>query len=268
MAYKLSGNPVKKAIDEKRVVFGFYVASPTPTIVELAGAAGLEWVRIDWAHSALDLPIIENMIRAAECHDIAPFVRLNMDAQKISSVLEMGALGIIVPDIETVEDARAVVDAAKFSPIGERGMFSVPRKSGYGSIDGGTFKKWSNKEVTVGIQIENLKAVENLEKILDIEGIDMVLSGRGDLSNALGVPGQKDHPEVLKLEEKIFDIAKSKGVAISPQLDPNASDFKLNIEKWIAKGAYVISFGHDLPIIKNAFKHLIVTASESNINVK
>lgn len=259
----LQKNPVKIAIQEKKLSFGCYIATPSPAIVELAGVAGLDWIRIDWAHSALDLPIIENMIRAAESQDIAPFIRLNLDEQKISSVLEIGALGIIVPDVETAEDAKAIVNAAKFSPIGERGMFSAPRKSHYGLISGGDFKEWSNKEILIGVQIENLKAVENLEEILEVTGIDMVLSGRGDLSNALGFPGQKDHPKVLETEEKIFRIAKSKGIAISPQIDPTAADFQIKVSGWIKKEAYVISFGHDLPIIKKTFENLIHTALET-----
>jgi 4-hydroxy-2-oxoheptanedioate aldolase len=260
MPYKLKNNPVKSAIREGRTVFGMYVAIPSPAIVELVGLAGLDWVRIDWAHSPLDLFTLENMIRAAECQGVTPFVRLDLDEQNISSVLEMGAMGIIVPDVSTAEAAKAVVNAAKFSPIGERGMFSSPRRSGYGSVDAATFKNWSNEEVIVAIQIETLQAIENLEEILSVPGIDMVLSGRGDLSNALGVAGQRTHPLVLEAEQKIFDLAKSKGIAVSPQLDPSSANFAADVQEWIAKGADVISFGHDLPLIRKCFENMVKTS--------
>lgn len=260
MTYKLKNNPLKVAIREGRTSFGMYLATPSPVIVELAGLAGLDWVRFDWSHSPLDLLQIENMVRAAEAQGITPFIRLELDQQKIASVLEMGVMGIVIPDISTLEEAKAAVAAAKFSPIGERGMFSCPRKSGYGIIDGATFKEWTNEEVIVAIQIESLQALNNLEEILSVPGIDMVLSGRGDLSNALGIPGQKEHPLVLEVEEKIFKIAMSKGIAISPQLDPTAANFAENVQKWIEKGAQVISFGHDITIIRKSFENVLKVA--------
>ncbi|WP_209124597.1 HpcH/HpaI aldolase/citrate lyase family protein [Alkalihalobacillus sp. BA299] len=266
MTFELKNNPIKTAIRQGKTSFGIYLAAPSPVIVELAGLAGFDWVRFDWAHSPLDLFQIENMVRAAECRGIAPFIRLENDQQKIASVLEMGVMGIIVPDISTTEETKAVVAAAKFSPVGDRGMFSCPRKSGYGIIDGAAFKQWTNEEVMVGIQIESIQAMENLESILSVPGIDFVLSGRGDLSNALGVPGQKNHPSVLEAEEKIFKIAKSKGISISPQLDPTAEDFNEMVHEWIEKGANVISFGHDLTLIRKSFENVVKVAKQANQN--
>ncbi|RTR35167.1 hypothetical protein EKG37_04590 [Robertmurraya yapensis] len=260
MTFLLKQNPVKKSIREGKTSFGMYLATPSPIIVELAGLAGLDWVRIDWCHSPLDLSTIENMVRAAECHNIVPFIRIENNEQKISSVLEMGIMGIIIPDISTAEDAKAVVNAAKFSPIGNRGMFSCPRKSGYGVIDGASFKKWTNEEIIVAIQIESIEAIENIEEILNVPGIDMVLSGRGDLSNSLGVPGQKNHPLVLEAEEKIFQLAKSRGIAISPQLDPTVPNFSSLVEEWLEKGANILSFGHDLLLIRKAFENAVKNA--------
>jgi 2-keto-3-deoxy-L-rhamnonate aldolase RhmA len=263
MAFELKKNPVKEALKNGKASFGMYVATPSPTIIELAGLAGLDWIRFDWAHAPLDLFAIENMVRASECQGVVPFIRLELNEQKISSVLESGVMGIIVPDINTADDAKTVVDAAKFSPIGNRGMFSSPRKSGYGTVSGKEFKEWSNSEVMVGIQIESLEAIENLEEILSVQGIDIVLSGRGDISNALGVPGQKTHPLVLETEEKIFKTAKEKGLAISPQLDPTAADFADTVADWVDKGARVISFGHDLTVIKKAFEDVVTKAASS-----
>ena len=257
MAFALRKNKVKEALRTGQTSIGIYVATPSPTIIELAGLAGFDWIRLDWAHAPFDLAAIENLVRAAELHDLTPFMRLELNEQKIASVLESGVMGIIVPDIETAEDAEAAVHAAKFSPIGKRGMFSAPRKSGYGTISGGDFKEWTNNEVMVAVQIENLRAIENINEILNVNGIDMVLSGRGDLSNALGVPGQKNHPLVLEAEEKIFKKALEKGIAISPQLDPTHLNLADLVQEWKQKGAHVISFGHDVIIMKHAFKQVV-----------
>lgn len=260
MPYQLKHNSVKKAIREGRTALGMYVAIPSPVIVELAGLAGLDFVRIDCAHSALDLNGAEQMIRAAETQGITPFIRLNYDEQKISSVLEMGAMGIIVPGVSTAENARAVVNAAKFSPIGERGMFVGPRSSGYGSVEAAAYTEWTNQEVMVAVQIESAQAIENLEEILNVPGIDMVLSGRGDLANSLQVTGQRNHPLVIEAEQNIFSIAQSKGIAVSVNLDATAANFAESVGEWVEKGAQAISFGHDLTLIRKTFEQMVKTS--------
>lgn len=257
MVLQLKDNPLKKVIKEKKMAFGIYIESPSPAIIELAGLAGLDFVRLDWYHAPFETSMIENMIRAADCQGITPFVRLELDEQKICNVLEMGAMGIIVPDVSNAKKAKAVVDAAKFSPIGNRGMFSAARKSGYGSINGAAYKKWSNEQVMVGIQIESLEAIKNLDEILSVQGIDLVLSGRGDLANALNVPGQKNHPSVLAIEKNIFKTAKAKEIAISPQLDPFGDSFQEDIKYWQKQGAHIISLGIDLAIIKKSFEYIV-----------
>jgi 4-hydroxy-2-oxoheptanedioate aldolase len=264
MPFKLNSNRIKEAMREGRTAFGIYIETPSAAMVELAGLAGLDFVRLDWSHAPFDSSMIENMIRAAENQDITPFIRLDFDEQKITSVLEMGAMGIIIPDVSTAEKAKEVVNAAKFSPIGRRGMFSVSRKCGYGSMDSAYYKKWSNEEIMVGIQIESLEALEDLDEILSVQGIDVVLSGRGDLANALGVPGQKNHPLVLEAEGRIFSAAKAEGIAISPQLDPNAVNFASDVQKWVGDGAEIISLGMDLSIIKRAFEDIMNKIKNSN----
>lgn len=263
MPYKLRNNPVKTAIREGRTVFGMYVAIPTPAILELAGQAGMDFIRIDCAHSPLDLFALEHMIRAAEAQGVTPFVRLNYNEQHIASVLEMGAMGIIVPDVASVEAAKAVVDAARFAPVGERGMFAAPRSSGYGAAGAADYAQWSNEEVMLAIQIESAQAIENLEEILSVPGIDMVLSGRGDLANSLGVAGQRTHPLVLEAERNIFSAAQSKGIAVSVNLDPTAADFAANVQEWVGKGAQAVTFGHDLTLFRKTLENVVNAACQS-----
>jgi 4-hydroxy-2-oxoheptanedioate aldolase len=256
----LRKNPLKTAISEKKAVFGIYIEEPSSTIVELAGVSGFHFVRLDWCHAPLDLQALAHQILAAEYRNVTPVVRLECDEQKIGQVLEMGAMGIVVPDVSNAAEAKRVVDAARFSPQGRRGLFSASRKASFGSVEAGAFTKWSNEEILVGIQIESLEAMENIEEILSVEGIDIVLSGRGDLSNALGVPGEKTHPLVLDAEKKIFGNALAKGLAVSPQLDPYAADFQDDLKKWIERGAYVISLGIDHAIIRKAFEGIVKKA--------
>jgi len=261
--HEFKKNPVKQKIMRGETVFGIYTAIPSPMIVELAGYNGYDFVRIDISHMPIDLPTIENMVRAAELSGVTPMVRVDNNPNLINSVLEMGVQGLVVPDVESIEIAKSVVDATRFNPIGDRGIFSAARVSRYGYISGEEYTKWSNNELLLGIQIENIEAVNNMEEILSIEGIDMCLSGRGDLANSLGVPGQKNHPLVLEAEEKIFDSAIRHGKSISVNLNPTANNYIENLKKWKNKGAQVITLGHDTLLIRKSLEDAIMTARKA-----
>lgn len=258
---QLKKNPVKQALRDGRTVFGIYIGVPSPAMVELAGYAGFDFVRIDISHNAYDINTIVHMIRAAEAVGITPMVRIDNDPHLIANVLEAGAMGLIVPDVSTPEKARAVVDAVHFAPLGDRGTFAATRVARYGAISGGDYCKWSNEEILLGIQIESKEAADNLEKTLSVDGIDMIGSGRGDLSNALGLTGQKNHPSVLALEERIFETAKSRGKYTSVNLDPTAPNFAETVASW-KKRSQVITLGHDITLIRKHFTDAIKTARE------
>lgn len=259
---ELNKNPIKQALCNGQTVFGLNIGVPSPVIVELAGYAGFDFVRIDTSHNGYDLPTITNLIRAAEAVGITPMARVDNDPHMIANILEAGVLGLFIPDVSTAETAREVVDAVHFSPLGDRGTYSAARVMQYGKISGGDYTRWSNKELLLGIQIESKEAADNLEEILKVEGIDLIGSGRGDLSNSLGMPGQMNHPDVLALEETIFEMAKSHGKFTSVNLNPTASDFAEIVGSW-KKKAQVITLGHDIPFIRKMFSEAMKTARKS-----
>jgi 2-keto-3-deoxy-L-rhamnonate aldolase RhmA len=134
-------------------------------------------------------------------------------------------------------------------------------------MSGADYRKFSNEEVMLGVQIETKEAAENIDAILDVEGIDMVGSGRGDLANSLGLTGQKMHPSVLALEAKIFESARKRGKVVSVNLqDPTAKDFAEDVATW-KKKAGVITLGHDINIIRKNFEKVITIARESEVQV-
>ena len=256
---ELKKNPIKQALREGRTVLGINIGVPSPVIVELAACAGFDFVRIDTSHNGYDLPTVVNLIRAAEAAGITPMARVDNDPHLITNILEAGAMGVFIPDVSTVELAKEVVDAVHFSPLGDRGTYSAARVMRYGEISGAEYKRWSNEELLLGVQIESKAATDNLEAILNVEGIDMIGSGRGDLSNSLGLTGQKDHPAVLALEEKIFESAKSRGKFTSVNLDPTGQNFAEVVGEW-KKKAQVITLGHDIPFIRKMFAEAVKTA--------
>ena len=259
---QLKKNPVKEALRNGQTVFGIYIGVPAPAMVEFAGYAGFDFVRIDVSHNGYDLPTVVNMIRAAEATGVTPMVRVDNDPHLITNVLEAGAMGLFIPDVATAEKAKAVVQAVHFAPLGDRGTYSASRICRYGAISSGEYSRWSNDELLLGIQIESKEAADNLEKTLNVDGIDLIGSGRGDLSNALGLTGQKNHPAVLALEEKIFQTAKGRGKYVSVNLDPTAPKFAEDVALW-KKKAQVITLGHDITILRKNFADAIRTARES-----
>lgn len=258
----LKKNPIKEALRNGQTVFGLNIGVPSPVIVELAGYAGFDFVRIDTSHNGYDLPTTVNLIRAAEAVGITPMARVDNDPHMITNILEAGAMGLFIPDISTAEKAREVVDAVHFAPLGDRGTYSAARVMQYGRISGGDYTRWSNEEILLGVQIESKEAADNLKEILKVEGIDLIGSGRGDLSNSLGMPGQMNHPEVLALEDNIFGMAKDQGKFTSVNLNPTTSDFAEIVGSWKQK-AQVITLGHDIPFIRKMFSEAIKTARKS-----
>src|SRR5512133_1581688 len=124
---QLKKNPVKQSLREGKTVFGIYIGVTSPTMVEMAGYAGFDFVRIDASHNAYDITAIVNMIRAAEASGVTPMVRLDNDPHLIANVLEAGAMGLFIPDVSSPEKARSVVDAVHFAPMGDRGTYAACR---------------------------------------------------------------------------------------------------------------------------------------------
>ena len=259
-SFSFPENRVLSAIRRKETALGIYIETPSSTMVELAAAGGFDFVRIDWCHNSMDLPALEKCILAAERWGITPMVRIQYNHPDLARILEMGIMGVIIPDMDSADKARAAVQAVKFDPLGDRGLFSASRQSGYGAASSADYVRWTNENVLIGVQIESVEGIARLDEILRVDGIDLVLSGRGDLSNSLGLPGQKNHPDVLAAEEKIFARAAARGKCISPQLEAGNPALQSEITKWNQRGAYAISLGVDTALIKSAFSGIVLRA--------
>jgi 4-hydroxy-2-oxoheptanedioate aldolase len=258
----LRKNPLKQKIMNGETAFGLYICVPSPALVELAGYAGYDFVRIDISHSPLDTSLLENMVRAAEVSGITATARVEFNPIQIAALLEMGFQGLVVPGVESVETAQEIVRAARFHPMGDRGIFSATRVGKYGYISGKDYLEWSNEEVLLGVQIESKEAVDKMDEILSVKGIDMIMSGRHDLAKSFGLTGQASHPTVLEAEQKIYSAALRHGKSICVHMDPLATNLADNITQWKNKGAQVFTLGHDATLIRKAFEKPIEIARQ------
>ena len=199
---------LKKKLESNELTIGSWISFGFTQTCEIMSKAGFEWLVIDMEHTAIDYSQCLNLIQIIENNGVVPLVRVgNNDKLQIKRVMDAGAHGVIVPMINTVEDALETIDALYYAPIGSRGV-GLGRGQNYG-VDFEQYKLRADKETIFIPQIENIEGVNNLEEILSLEHVDGFIIGPYDLSSSLGVPGQWDHPTLIKALEKINSIIKN-----------------------------------------------------------
>lgn len=207
-------NLTKEKILAGETAYGVFVNVSNPSLVEIIGHLGFDFALIDAEHGPMGLESCEQMIRAADAVNITPLVRIAMNIQQnILRFLDMGALGVQLPLLNTKADVENVVRSVKYRPEGRRGLAGV-RANNWG-LSGplGEYVQEANRETLVIAQIETMEAVENLKEILTVPNIDVVFIGPNDLSQAMGYPGQMKHPEVQELIDRLVKEIHAAGKA-------------------------------------------------------
>ncbi|MBI2323269.1 MAG: 4-hydroxy-2-oxovalerate aldolase [Chloroflexi bacterium] len=193
-------NETKAKLQAGEPVLGIFVGFASPTVVELCGIAGFDFVVIDSEHGPMNPQSCEEMVRAADVTGITPIIRV---AQNVSQVilryLDIGALGIQMPIVNTRADAERLVQAVKYPPEGRRGLASV-RAASYGLGEPlADYVVEANKQTMVISHVENVEAVNNLDELTQVPGIDVFFIGPTDLSQSLGYPGKTQDPAVREV---------------------------------------------------------------------
>lgn len=198
---------LKQRIRNREFTLGSWITMTDPSVVEIMAAQGFDWLVVDMEHSAITLDIAQNLIRVIALFGASPLVRVGKnDATLIKRAMDVGAHGVIVPMVNSSEDARAAVEAVRYPPNGKRGA-GLGRAQGYGfSFD--DYLGWNRDESIVIVQVEHVDAVMNLNSILDVDGVDGFIVGPYDLSGSLGHPGEFDHPRVKEALQQVMAEAK------------------------------------------------------------
>jgi 4-hydroxy-2-oxoheptanedioate aldolase len=205
-------NRCKAKLSKGEAIYGPFVGIPSAAIVELCGIAGFDYVVIDCEHSAIDFGACEEMVRAAELVGITPIVRVpGHDSRKILRYLDIGAQGIMAPNVVSSDEARAIVDAARYAPVGKRGL-GPGRAARYGFVESlGDYARQANEQVLVIAQLESVRALDDLDAIVGVRGIDAFMLGTADLSASMGYPGERTRSEVLDVKQRIVSTVLSAG---------------------------------------------------------
>jgi len=200
-------NLLKKKLKNGIQTYGTWITLGHPLIPEILAPAGFDWLAIDMEHSSIGIQEILPMIIAIEAKGVVPLVRVEENnANIIKRVMDAGSYGVIVPNVNNAEQAKAAVDAVKYPPTGKRGV-GLYRAQQYGRYFD-EYKQWLKNESVVIIQIEHIQAVEQIDDIFSVPHIDAFFVGPYDLSGSMGKPGQYNDPKVAQAIERIINAGK------------------------------------------------------------
>jgi 2-dehydro-3-deoxyglucarate aldolase len=197
-------NSLKQKIREKKTTFGGSISIAHPDIAELLGDVGLDWIMVDMEHGPMDFAAAQNLLQAMSYSQTVPIARVSWnDLVMIKRTLDIGMQGIVVPWVNTRDDAIRAVKSIRYPPEGLRGY--GPRRASLRDPD---YFATANREIFLGVQIETQQGVDNIDEILAVEGIDAVLLGPFDLSINLGVPTQWNSPVFTGAVNRIRESAE------------------------------------------------------------
>lgn len=249
-------NRFRQVVKEGRIPLGTMVwefgTRGMPKILE---AADIDFVLIDMEHSTFDGERVADLLALLKATPIAPFVRVPQRLYHfLARVMDAGALGAMVANVETPDEAREIVDAVKYAPMGRRGVGLGSAHTDFLSVDPPAYFREANENTTIIAMIESPRGVANAEAIAAMPGIDVLWVGHFDLTQAMGIPAQFHHPDFLDAIRKVIAATRKHGKVAG--INPTSPE---QAEEWIAAGFNAISWGNDSTIYRNALSSAIQT---------
>jgi len=246
----IKSNPVKSLLKQGRPAFGTWITlCPHPRIVKILSSAGFDFVILEMEHTDFSLPQIGTLAMLARECGLVPIVRPPgiIKPHDLTRPLDSGAQGLLLPAVETAEQMREIIRVTKYYPMGNRPMNLRGPHTDYIKAEPLQIIQHLNEQTLTVVMIESMKAIDNLDSIVSVEGVDCVMIGPDDLSQDLGVPGQLQHPKLLETYDVIFEVCRRHKVAygLSAQSPEMA-------EAWVAKGATWVPYQNDAAMIYNA----------------
>lgn len=238
-------NTFKAALKAGEVQIGFWQALTSAEVVEISANAGFDWLVLDGEHAPNDMAMIRDQLRATVGGSAHPVVRIvATEDWMIKQVLDIGAQTILVPMVETAEQAAGIVAASRYAPAGKRGVgAALARAAKFGLLS--DYIANANDEICVIVQVESVRAVENLDAILAVEGVDGVFIGPADLAADMGFPGRPTAPEVRAViretTRRIAAAGRAPGILLAEQS---------HVDEAREDGALFIAVGSDVGVFR------------------
>jgi len=208
-------NKVKEKLKRGEKVIGMFMHEQSRDLVEILGLLGYDYLFLDAEHGALTPNEFLPLVVAAERRNIVPMIRTSSkDAKEILRYLELGAMGLIYPDIKTAEEANDMIQASKYYPQGNRGMATM-RAADYGiTMSKAECRRMANEQIMCIMQIESKEGFQNRREIMSVPGVDAIIFGPNDFSQDIGIPGEIANSRVQDAIKTILDDGKELGVPV------------------------------------------------------
>lgn len=246
----LPRNPFKRALQAGKAQIGLWSSLSSNYTVEVIAGAGFDWILLDTEHSPNDLESLLTQLQAAAPYATHPVVRVPWnDMVLIKRVLDIGAQSLLVPYVSTPEEAAAAVSYIRYPPAGVRGVAGTTRASRFGRVK--DYAKRAHEEICLLVQLETQRALDNLEAICAVEGVDGVFIGPADLHASLGHTGEIANPKVKPLIDEAIRRIRKCGRAPGI-LTPSEADAR----HWLGCGALFVAVGADVGILARGAESL------------
>jgi len=236
---------LKRKLRDRVVTLGSWITLGHPAIAEIMAKAGFDWLVVDLEHSVISIDVAGDLIRTIDLCGVAPLVRLTSnDPDQIKRVMDAGAHGIVVPMVNTPAEAARAVAATRYAPAGSRGV-GLARAQGYG-VNFQDYLQWQSDGPVVIVQIEHKDAIDHLDEILTVPGVDGFIIGPYDLSCSMGIPGQFEQTEFISVMAHIRETGKRLGCPAGLHIvEPDL----LRLEQTIREGYTFIAYSVDIRIL-------------------
>jgi 4-hydroxy-2-oxoheptanedioate aldolase len=207
---KLPENRFKRALREGRQQIGLWCTLSSPYAAEVVAGSGFDWLLFDTEHSPSDVEIVLSLLQAVSAYDVSPIVRpASNDTVLIKRYLDIGVQTLLIPYVQSAEEARSAVAAIRYAPDGVRGVSALTRATRFGRVEG--YARRAAEELCLLVQIETQQALDELEAIAAVDGVDGVFIGPADLAASLGHVGDQGHPNVKAAVEDAVQRIRANG---------------------------------------------------------
>ena len=248
---ELKENRVKKALQAGQVCIGSMVSTfQSPRIAQIYAVQGWDYLIMDTEHSFFDYGGLADIFTVARTEEIVPLVRVTVATYPyLARALDVGAMGVICPHVETAEEVRHILDSCLYAPLGQRGLSMSSIHLAHRRTTQKEYVEWANANSLIVVQPETQKAIDNIEKLVSIPGLDAVMIGPHDLSLSLGVVGQLKHPKMVEAYDRVIAACQKYGVA--PGIHLTEAD---QAKEWLGKGMRFFTFQNDIRMLMDAGK--------------
>ena len=238
---------IRDKLRNKLPSVGSWMQLPDQSVAEIMGNAGYDWIAVDMEHGAFSKNNLPGLFRAISSEGTAPFARVQKtDSVYIKEALDSGAEGLILPMIETAEQLEGAIRNAHYPPLGNRGI-GFCRANMFGKNFKNYFKNGNNPIIVA--QIEHKRAVDNIDSILSVKGLDAIMIGPYDLSGSMNITGEFDNPEFIEMIKTIFNKALDYNIAMGVHI---VEPIKQQLKNKIDEGYQFIAYGIDALFLYNS----------------